>query len=136
MKFEVGQRVIRKDSVKTFEEYEDDQAIRGVVSAHGESNETTVKWDSKWMSPNPETLSSTKLMTEEEGDKKLSTLEAEYNSWAEPIKDKMVAAGKLLAEAADLASKQKRELAEMHELTAPLIHAMDKIGWSTSSLSC
>lgn len=136
MKFEVGQRVIRKDSVKTFEEYEDDQAIRGVIKSLDEGNQATVKWDSKWMSPNPQTLAVDRLMPEEEGDQKLSELEAEYNLWADPIKEKMVAAGKLLVEADELAAKQKRELWEMHNLTAPLIHAMDKIGWSTSSLSC
>ena len=135
-KFEAGQRVIRQDSLKMYEEYEDDQAIRGTIKSLAESDQATVKWDSTWMSPNPQTLSTSKLVTEEEGDAKLSALEAEYNLWADPIKAKLVEAGKLLKEADEMATKQKRELHEMHNLTAPLIHAMDSIGWSTSSLSC
>jgi len=135
-KFKVGQRVISKDSVNLFEEYEEDQAIRGVVESLGEGDKVSIKWDRKFMSPNPEILSVKELLTEVEGDAKLSTLEADYESWAGPIREKLKAAADLILEAVSLSNKKKRDLVEMHELVSPLIHAMDTVGWRTSSLNC
>lgn len=133
--FKVGDRVIRKDSVQQFNEYEND-SICGVVKSLGMNGAITVKWDSEYINPNPQTLDYDKLLTEAEGNEKWSALEAEYEVWAAPIRDKMKEAGALLKEAGLLAKKQKRDLTELHELTGPLLSAMDNIGWSTSSLSC
>jgi hypothetical protein len=76
------------------------------------------------------------LITEVEADKILSKLEREYEVWAGPIRKKDGKAAKLLQEVGELADEQNRELIEMHDVVGPLIHAMDELGWRTSSLSC
>lgn len=136
--FEVGARVvwIARSNLKTHNEYEDDDCTRGVVKSIGEDGKLTCKWDSRWTEPNPSKHNARELMAEDEADAILSKLEAEYEAWAGPIREKMKQAAELLAEADRLATKQKRNLTEMHEVVGPLIRAMDDVGWQTSSLSC
>lgn len=138
-KFEIGQRVVNVEcsNLKTHNEYEEDVA-RGVVVAlyADEQDNVRVKWDSKWMKPNPEKISSEKLIAEEDANKILSKLDKEYEAWASPIREKLKEAGELLREADRLAQKQGRNLVEMYVLTGELTNAMDEVGWRTSSLSC
>lgn len=135
--FEVGTRVVwlERSDLKTHNEYEDD-VTRGEVKSIGEDGKYSVKWDDSWVTPNLGKHDASELINEDEADKILSKLEKEFEEWAGPIREKMEAAATLLEEAAKMASKKKRDLTEMHELTAPLINAMDDIGWRTSSLSC
>jgi hypothetical protein len=137
IKFEVGQRVAvkSKSNLKEWNQYERDVTL-GVVKSIGEDGKVTVKMDGKWHTPNPDKFDSTNLITEVEANQILDKLEAEFEAWAAPIRDKMTQAGDLLLEANKLAQKQKVDLVEMHELVSPLINAMSKVGWSTSSLSC
>lgn len=135
--FEVGQRVVlvAASNLKEWNEYEDD-TTRGVVKSVNKEGLITVKWDNSWRTPNPSEHTANRLISEAEANEIRSKLEAEYEVWAGPIREKMKLAAKCLAEADELATKQKKDLAEMHELTGPLIKAMDDIGWRTSSLSC
>jgi hypothetical protein len=136
-KFEVGQRVVwvSRSSLKEWNEYEDD-TTRGAVKSIDEDGKLSVKWDDSWVTPNPGKHDASELISEVEANKILSKLEKEFEAWAGPIREKMEETAKCLKEAGKLAAKQKKDLAEMHELTSPLISAMDDIGWRTSSLSC
>ena len=138
-KFEVGSRVVDKDhsDLEIYNEYEDG-VTRGVVVAlyKQEPDKIRVKWDDSWKKPNPEKIEVARLIAEEEADQILSKLEAEYESWAGPIREKLKAAGELLREADKMAQAKKRDLTEMHDLVEELTSAMDDIGWRTSSLSC
>ena len=139
-KFEVGSRVVdvTRSNLKTHDEYEDggDVTRGAVVSLVEEGLKAKVKWDSKWIEPRTSTIEVKNLISEEEANQILSKLEAEYESWAGPIREKLKAAGALLIEANDLALAKKRDLTEMHDLVGELTSAMDDIGWRTSSLSC
>jgi hypothetical protein len=136
--FEKGARVVlvAESNLTTHNEYEDDDCTRGVVKSVDKDGKLTVKWDSSWRTTNPSKHDASELMAEEEANKILDKLEAEYEVWAGPIREKIKEAAKLLAEADKLANKQKRDLTEMHEIVGPLIGAMDDVGWRTSSLSC
>lgn len=136
-KFEVGQRVVlvAASDLDKYNEYEDD-CTRGLVKSVEKDGKFLVKWDASWHQPNPDKHNASELMLETEANKILSKLEAEYEAWAGPIREKMEQAAKLLEEAGKLATKQKRDLSEMYEITSPLIGAMESIGWRTSSLSC
>jgi hypothetical protein len=135
--FEVGQRVVlvAGSNLEEWNEYEDD-TTRGAVQSIEENGSFIVKWDAAWRKPNPNRHTTNELITEIEADKILSKLEKEFEAWAGPIRKKMEQAAKYLLEAGELASKQKKDLAELHEIVGPLISAMNDIGWSTSSLSC
>ena len=135
--FAVGDRVVSREysDLDAYNEFEDD-IIRGVVKKIHESGKLLIKWDCSWHNKEHAEAMPEDLISEEEANEILAKLEAEYKVWADPIQEKMEEAGKLLREAGKLAAKQKRDLSEMHELVAPLISAMDSIGWSTSSLSC
>lgn len=134
--FSVGDRVVwvKYSNLKTWDEYED--TTRGTVKTVDTEGRLSVKWDDKWHNEKPVKLSPDALISEEEANQIRSKLEAEYEVWAGPIREKMQQAGQLLAEAGELAAKQKKDLAEMHEIISPLLEAMDDLGWSTSSLSC
>lgn len=135
--FEVGERVVlvAGSNLKTWNEYEDD-TTRGVVKSIVQEGKLLVKWDGTWRKPNPSRHDASELITEVEANQIRSVLETEYEAWASPIREKMKLAAKYLTEAGELAAKQDKDLAEMHEITGPLISAMDGIGWRTSSLSC
>lgn len=136
-KFEVGQRVVVKSrsDLKTWNEYEED-VTRGLVKAITADGGVMVKMDATWHKPNPAKFDANDLMPETEADVILSKLEAEFEAWAGPIREKLEQAGALLKEAGKLAEKQGRDLSEMYDLTDPLTSAMDDIGWRTSSLTC
>lgn len=140
-KFEVGSRVVdtTRSNLKTHDEYEDGGDVtRGAVVSliDAASDKVKVKWDSQWIEPRTSTIAIKNLMSEKKANQILSKLEAEYESWAGPIREKLKAAGELLREAAQLAQAKKRDLTEMHDLVGELTEAMDDIGWRTSSLSC
>ena len=137
MTFKVNDRVVKNDrALKNHCEYEgDDDTSRGVVKEI-KGDKYLVKWDPEWSYPNPSEVYAKDLVSEEEAEQILAKLEAEYEVWAGPIREKIEEAAKLLSEAGKLAEKQKRDLAEMHEIVSPLLGAMDDIGWRTSSLSC
>jgi hypothetical protein len=136
-KFEVGQRVVlvSDSNLKEWNVYVDD-TTRGVIETINSVNNYSIKWDSKWHTPNPSNHNASELITETEANEIRSQLEKEYEIWAGPIRNKMEQAAKCLEEAEELASKQNKNLAEMHELTYPIVKSMDQIGWITSSLSC
>ena len=135
MKFKQGDRVVLDDDIlQTYNEY-GEEAVRGVVEETKESK-LLVKWDYSWRTPNPEEVAAEDVVSEAKADKILSKLEKDYEKWAAPIRKKMEAAAKLLKEANELATAQRRELAEMHDITGSLLGAMDEVGWRTSSLSC
>ena len=137
--FEVGQRVVDKkhSDLKHYNEYEDD-VTRGVVVSlcEDEPHKIRVKWDESYKKPNPENILIEQLIREEEADKILSVLEAEFKVWADPVAEKLKEAGKLIKEADALATKNGRELTEMYDVLGELTSAMEEIGWRTSSLSC
>lgn len=136
-KFEVGERVVhvKDSSLEKWNEYEDD-TTRGVVKKIHESGKLLIKWDDAWRNKEHTEAMPDELISEVEANKILAKLEVEYEVWASPIRKKVEESAKLLAEAGKLAAKQKRDLAEMHDLVAPLLGAMDEMGWRTSSLSC
>lgn len=136
--FLVGQRVVlvSHSNLKTWNEYEDDDTTRGTIESVDKEGKFSVKWDSKWRTPNPSKYSAQELMSEVEANEILVRLEEEYEEWASPIRKRMEAAAEHLAEAEKLANAQDRHLTDMHTLVQPLLTAMSEIGWSTSSLSC
>lgn len=138
MTFNVNDRVVlvAASNLKTHNEYDDDETERGTVRSVLPDGMLSVKWDNSWRKPNPSNHQSEELILETEADQILSKLEAEYEAWAGPIKEKMVQAGALLREAGKLASARNREITEMNEAVRPLLNAMRSLGWSTSSLSC
>lgn len=136
-KFEVGQRVVlvSGSNLETHNEYEDD-CTRGVVKSIDENGKVLVRWDGSYRKPNPGKHNADELITEVAADEILSKLEAEFEAWAGPIREKLEQAGALLKEAGELADKHGRDLTEMWDLTSPLTSAMDEVGWRTSSLTC
>lgn len=137
-KFEVGDRVVweKYSNLTEWNDDEYDDTTRGTVKKIHETGKLLVKWDDKWKTPNPSEVMPKELITEVEANEIRAKLEAEYKVWADPIKEKMEQVGKLLLEADTLATKQKKDLIEMHAIVSPLISAMSEVGWSTSSLSC
>ena len=135
-KFKVGQRVVLRNSA--LEEYNDDGSYtqEGIVQEIHKSGKCLVKWDKGWEKGNTAGVEPDDLVSEEEAEKILDTLEKEYDAWANPIKNKMKQAAKLLQEADELAAKQDKNLTDMHNIVIPLLEAMENLGWSTSSLSC
>lgn len=137
MKFEVGQRVVRKDSVEKYFEGIKDDMTKGTVVSVVDLDQVVVKWDNSWANRGmPECINMDKLLSEEEGNAKASALEEEFKVWSDPIKEKLTQAGKLIEEASELSNKLGCELSDLWELTYPLLKSMDKVGWRTSSLSC
>ena len=136
-KFEVGQRVVlvSGSNLETHNEYEDD-CTRGVVKSIDENGKVLVRWDGSYRKHNPGKHNADELITEVAADEILSKLEAEFEAWAGPIREKLEQAGALLKEADELADKHGRDLTEMWDLTSPLTSAMDEVGWRTSSLTC
>lgn len=139
MSLEIGTRVMK--SPKKWNPH-DDTSVRGATIAPvvkdplSGKEKVYVKWDSKWRSPNPEEVLVESLLLEEEGDKRLSELEAEYNKVAEQVSEKMSAASALVGEAATLAKTAGFNLSEMYDECYPLMRSMSSAGWSTSSMSC
>lgn len=135
--FKVGDRVVLPEysNLESYNEYEDD-CTRGEVTGVNSNGKITVKWDSSWQKPNPSSHDADELMTEVEADDILSKLEAEYEAWAAPIREKMEQAALLLKEAGGLAQGQNKHITELHDIIEPLMSAMRGVGWSTSSLSC
>lgn len=140
-KFEVGQRVVllSGSDLETHNEYEDD-CTRGVVKSIDEDGKVLVKWDDSYRNRNrnrkTDKHNADELITEVVADEILSKLEAEFEAWAGPIREKLKQAGALLKEADELADKHGRDLTQMCKLTGPLTSAMDEVGWRTSSLTC
>lgn len=133
--FKVGDKVVLASDIDDYD-YEGSTLVVGTVQQIKEEK-VLVKWaKSSWRNPNVQELHVDELLSKEAATLKYSELEAEYNAWTDPIKEKMEQAGKLLGEAGKLAKAKNRELAEMHDLVYPLIKEMDNLGWSTSSLNC
>lgn len=133
--FEIGARVVLPENSNLDEWNVDEEDVtRGAVKSIGEDGKFLVHWDNSWNKPSKHFAED--LMPEEEANKILSVLEAEYEIWAAPIREKMEQVATLIGEAGELASKQNKALAEMHELVGPLIGSMRKTGWHTSSLNC
>lgn len=135
--FKIDDRVVlpKTSNLKTYNEYEDD-CTRGKVVQITQEGKFVVKWDSSWHKPNPSSHLANELMLESEADEILSKLEAEYESYATPIREKMKQAAQLLKEAGEIANKGDRDLTTWLDVTSPLIRAMDNLGWRTSSLEC
>lgn len=136
--FKVGDRVVhvKDSSLEEWNADDYDDTIRGVVKGIHKSGKLLIEWDLSWRNKEHAEAMPDELISEAEANKILSKLEAEYKAWADPIKEKVEQAAKLLREAGKMASKQKKELIEMHDLVYPLLGTMDGLGWSTSSLSC
>ena len=115
-KFKVGQRVVLRNSA--LEEYNDDGSYtqEGIVQEIHKSGKCLVKWDKG----NTAGVEPDDLVSEEEAEKILDTLEKEYDAWANPIKNKMKQAAKLLQEADELAAKQDKNLTDMHNIILDL----------------
>ena len=124
-KFKVGQRVVLRNSA--LEEYNDDGSYtqEGIVQEIHKSGKCLVKWDKGWdkgwEKGNTAGVEPDDLVSEEEAEKILDTLEKEYDAWANPIKNKMKQiknkmkqAAKLLQEADELTAKQDKNLTDMH----------------------
>lgn len=136
-KFEVGQRVVlvSGSNLDSHNEYGDD-VTRGLIKSIDEEGKILIKWDNSYNNTNNRKRKASELMLEVDANAILSKLEADFEVWAGPIREKMKQAGALLKEAGKLADKQGRDLTQMWELTGPLTSAMDEVGWRTSSLSC
>lgn len=137
--FEVGQRVVwteRSDLTTHNEDEDGGDVTRGVVKSISDDGIYSVKLDGGYHKPNPVKLSADKLITEVEADEILSKLEAEFEAWAGPIREKLKQAGEFLKEADKVANEHGRELHQMWDIIDPLTSAMEDIGWRTSSLTC
>ena len=110
---------------------------RGKVVGFGASGIVIVEWSSGSISK----ASMHNLLTEQEADIKEAELLAkeaellakeaelnrEFNEASKQIKDKLATASNLIIEASKLS---------MYDECRPLMQALDKAGWSTSSRSC
>jgi hypothetical protein len=140
MKFNIGDRVVLNDhNLKNYDEQGMD-CTKGVVhdtkeTLHDGCEKVLVKWDISWGPPLQE-IDASQLVPEKEANQMIATMEAEFEAWAIPAREKMKQAADLLLEAGNLAEMHNREINQMHDIVYPLLTAMDSLGWRTSGLSC
>jgi hypothetical protein len=134
-KFNIEDRVADLDTIN-FSNEQNDTHYGVVKSLSSNKDKVFVQWDISWRKPNPQEISISELVLETEANSKVDALEKEYNIWADQIKAKIKEASVALSEAAQLASKNGRDLCDSYELIGPMMSAMSQAGWRTSSLNC
>lgn len=132
-KFTVGQRVCRKFSEHN--QYEDDREYGEIVGLNEKRG--TFLFESEWDWRNPRTteVKADDLMTEEEAEKLYNELEAEFKKVADQVAVHIKIAAEALEKANAVAGAANYNLSEL-DAASPLMRAMRKCGWNTSSLSC
>jgi hypothetical protein len=98
-----------------------------------------VEWDNKYL----EKIDIKTLLTEAQGlkydekkTKEKNRLEAEFQQVSTTIATKIETAAELIEEARLLAKSTKHDITEMYDAIRPLKHAIDNLGWRSSSYSC
>ena len=98
-----------------------------------------VEWDNLYVPTDNKEIKFDKvinLMLEPDAKKKISELEQEFERVQAEVKSKIGQAAFYLDEAEKIASANGKTVRDMYEAYEPLFKSMNKIGWSTSSLSC
>lgn len=98
-----------------------------------------VEWDARgYYDPKKviEQVHPSKLMLEADAINRSNYLEAEFSALESRLKEKLVAAAKLIDEAAEMAEANGETLAKMYNAVSPLVGSMDGAGWNTSSWGC
>lgn len=115
--------------------------IAGPVTQHPSAGEVVVV---EWGNGLIQKVTVRSLLSEEEAETKEAELtaeqekiEQEFDNMRQSVRQKMTDAAKLLDEAAAICNKHGSDLVnDMYDEVRPLLRAMDRAGWSTSSLSC
>jgi len=98
-----------------------------------------VEWDKRpyYEKKNPIVkIEPSKLMLEEEADAKATEYELAFGRLEQEVAGKIRDAATLIEEASKIASANGESLDQLHDVTGPLVHAMDAAGWNTSSWGC
>jgi len=143
-KFKIGDRVGAQnqynedtgDNVWTkiirYDEYQDD-TLFGEITDITSKGKAIVQWDNI---SEPETMDPKVLTLEAKAKADLDRLEKEFKAVEKEVKAKMKDAGALLKEANTLSQTVGLQLENMWDACEPLLDAMDKCGWRTSSFGC
>jgi hypothetical protein len=115
--------------------------IAGPVTTHPSAGEVVVV---EWKNGTLQKVTLRSLILEEEANRieaelqlAKDKLEAEFEKTAEEVGKKLIAAAKLVREAAVIADKAGSDLTtDFYDATHELERAMDQAGWSTSSWHC
>ena len=115
--------------------------IVGPVSSHAQLGEVVVvEWKDSGqlqkVTPRSLLTESEAMAKEEEWQVAAIQLEKDFDKVTKKVKAKMEEVASLVDEAAKLAKAGGHDLYDMYEAVRPLLRAMDRAGWSTSSLSC
>lgn len=109
----------------------------GVITTLVKDDQVVVEWDDEYHRSHYSALvSANDLLPEEEAKADFSRLEKEFSEIVDHLREKMVAAAKLINEAGKFAKKHELNLSEMYDVYDPLYTAMDNAGWNTSSFGC
>lgn len=129
-KFKIGDRV-----GLDFKRYSPDVYLSyGVVTDVTTLGKVQVKWDASWKSES--LISQESLLPENELQKKLDKLSAEFEIVEKSVTEKVEEAAKFLTEAAQICDKNDLVLRDMYKSVKSLLDAMDNAGWNTSSFNC
>ena len=129
------------------DEYSDEELIPYVYDSYGESTmvgvirsqpasagKVWVKWIEGNLADDEDQEVSLDILTLESA---RPGMEEEFKAAAAQVKEKMEEAAKLVNEAGKLAVKaHAKSLADMYGAVTPLVNAMDKNGWRSSSWNC
>lgn len=116
------------------DEYDGAYTLTGVVlDKPAKEGHVFVSWDENYYDYTVEEVDIKLLSLESD----LSNMEAEFKSYQTQIKAKIKEAVALIDEAGKLADKaHARSLESLYDITRPLINAMDRNGWRSSSWGC
>lgn len=97
-----------------------------------------VEWDGRWQGDKTviTKVPVQNLCLETEAIQKESQLDLEFANLEAELSEKLEAAASLIAEAAKIASDHGEVLSELSEANYPLVGAMRRAGWNTSSWNC
>jgi hypothetical protein len=132
--FAIGERVAVRPT------RHDNHTLRGSVmnTVPNFPEHLLVEWDIQYgeRKSRIEKVSVKLLVSEMDAEQEQLRLDVEFAHLESQVKDKLEVAAAALDEASKIASSHGEELHQLHEAIYPLMKAMDRAGWNTSSLGC